>query len=306
VGERHVLKKSDELVQKILVNYSNEKFWRARHACSVSAKCFGGFDRIQSFTKSDIDPEFKERNKNILLQRKGDGFWLWKPYFFLKVLKQSRSGDLVFYSDSGTIFLRSITPIYRVMMARQEDVAGFELPLIECQWTKRELLEAFGADREMMWSNQIMATSFAVIKTERTVAFFEKFLDYACNEFLLMDERNIDRQFPEFLGHRHDQSIFSLLFKSYGYTPMEDPSERGMFPKIYAPGGFDKVKANDDLYCLEKGIFFRARSCSHREQGPILFFHKSNRPFWSTIRFWYKWQKGALERLRVGVGGLDV
>lgn len=293
-------------MQRILVNYSNEKFSKAQRVCSLSAKWVGGFDCIRSFAKRDLDPAFQKEKKNILQRKKGDRFWLWKPYFFLEVLKQSRNGDFVFYSDSGTIFLRSVAPIYRLMVERQEDIAGFELPLIERQWTKRELLEALGVSSAEMWSNQIMATSFAAIKTEETVKFFSKFLELASEESLLTDERENSRQFPEFLGHRHDQSIFSLLFKTDGYTPMEDPSERGIFPKIYAPHGGGNANSQGHLYCLEKGILFRSRFRSWREGRPTLLFHKTNQPLRSAIRFWYKWQRGDLDRLRVGVGGAGV
>ena len=73
----------------------------------------GYFDEFHIFSKKNIDDEFYEKNKNILDQRRGAGYWLWKPYFILKTLNLINDGDIVFYVDAGNIFINDPSDIFK-------------------------------------------------------------------------------------------------------------------------------------------------------------------------------------------------
>jgi hypothetical protein len=44
----------------------------------------GKFDTVQIYTLSDLDFVFLNKNKQILDQPKGAGYWIWKPYVIQK------------------------------------------------------------------------------------------------------------------------------------------------------------------------------------------------------------------------------
>ena len=67
-------------MKKYLINYANITHYNSQKGNSQSGLSNGGFDEVFSYNYSDIDDEFKEKNKHILEQPRGAGFWLWKPY----------------------------------------------------------------------------------------------------------------------------------------------------------------------------------------------------------------------------------
>ena len=97
---------------------------------SQSGLSNGGFDEVFSYNYSDIDDEFKEKNKHILEQPRGAGFWLWKPYIIKKTLEKIEENDLLFYSDSGISFIRPIDDLIKIMDETDEKLLLFELDFL--------------------------------------------------------------------------------------------------------------------------------------------------------------------------------
>ena len=92
----------------VLVNYANKLFSRAQKKNAESGLNIGGFDQIISYSPTDIDQDFYIKNRKILNQKKGNGYWIWKPYFIKKTLEKLNYGDYLFYCDSGSYFIDSI------------------------------------------------------------------------------------------------------------------------------------------------------------------------------------------------------
>ncbi len=90
-------------MKKYLINYAHITHYNSQKGNSQSGLSNGGFDEVFSYNYSDIDDEFKEKNKHILEQPRGAGFWLWKPYIIKKTLEKIEENDLLFYSDSGIL-----------------------------------------------------------------------------------------------------------------------------------------------------------------------------------------------------------
>ena len=187
------------------------------------AKLFGNFDQVIGYQPDDISTGFYELHKDILSQKKGAGYWLWKPYFVYKTLKKLDDGDFLFYGDTASFMHRNVDALVVDLMKNNQDIMGFELPLIESQWTKKELFIAMNCNEEKYKiTNHMMASFYLIRKTDFSMKFFKELLDYSCNE------RNITDDFDEnviqdkdFMDHRQDQSIFSLLYKKYNLSEEE-------------------------------------------------------------------------------------
>ena len=78
---------------KIFINYSDNKYRKQQKFALKMAKYLGGFDKEIAFNPSNIDAKFFQKYRNILEQKKGGGYWLWKPYFILKTLNDLNEGD---------------------------------------------------------------------------------------------------------------------------------------------------------------------------------------------------------------------
>lgn len=203
-------------MKKYHINYANGRYLKAQSICSQTAKS-AGFDEIISYSIDDIDKEFFEKNKHILMQPRGAGYWLWKPYFLNKTLENMQDGDLLVYSDSGSYYEKSVKPLVDLIQKEEKGVLSFELHgLIENVYTKRDAFILMGLDdSEYADSSQREATYIWLIKNDFTVSLIKEFLEYAQDERIITDLPSESKNHEDFKDHRHDQSIWSLLCKKY-------------------------------------------------------------------------------------------
>ncbi len=111
---------------KVLINFADHNFHTSQKLNSQTGFEVGGFDRVISYSPKDIDLPFFSKHIKILLNERGAGYWLWKPYIIYKVLKDVKESDYVFYADTGSFFVHSIGPIIDVANRCEQDVIVFE------------------------------------------------------------------------------------------------------------------------------------------------------------------------------------
>lgn len=218
-------------MKKILINYANDRFESVRKLNTWTGSRIAGFDKVIEYGPEQIDQKFFEENREILEEKRGNGLWLWKPYFIRKaLLEEADDGDFLFYCDSGAFFIRSIEPILQEMKG---DLWISELPLIEKQWTKKTVLKRLCENRsDIGESNQIQASFLLIRKTEASTKLIEEWLKLCCEKSLLEPLKE-GEQDPDCISHREDQSILSVLCKLHGIVPQKDPSQFGRFPEEY-------------------------------------------------------------------------
>ena len=275
-------------MRKVYINYADSRFKKQQRFALAAAKHLGRFDEIVGFTRSNIDDLFYSRYRHILEQKRGGGYWLWKPYFIQRTLSRLSDGDYLFYSDAGAFFLRRVDILISAVSKYNQDIMGFELPLIEKQWTKSALFANMECEAEVYReSNQLLASFMLIRKTRMSEEFFDTFLALACEESNLLDEHDVGRRGADYpISHRHDQSIFSLLYKKYGLRPFRDPSQLGIYPTGYAG-----CTANDIIVSrvtlLGNGRQFRVNKYSD-QYGMVLYHNKNNPPILSLIKYCVK------------------
>jgi len=217
-------------LRKYHINYANGRYLKAQQYCSQSARQVG-FDEVISYSFNDIDSEFLEKNKHILSQSRGAGYWIWKPYFISKTLERMNEGDLLVYSDSGSIYQGSIQPLIDSIKNDPHGVLSFELKgLIEKDYTKKDSFVLMGLDDPKYTdTSQREATYIWLIKNDFTVKLINEYLEYAENENIITDLPNVTGDnYSTFKDHRHDQSIWSLLCKKYDVEPHRLISQHGL------------------------------------------------------------------------------
>lgn len=213
-----------------VVNFADDKYAKNQKLNSLSAKYLGGADKVMSYSLNDIDDEFKARNNYILSQKRGSGLWLWKPYFILKTLYSMEEGDYLFYSDSGAVFIRKIKPLIESMNMCEVDLMVFEIPLLERQFTNSECLSRFSVSNT--YENQILGGYLLLKKTKKNVQLMEEWLNLCAMPelFISQSETNEKSQNKDYISHREDQSILSLLCHKYNIMSFRDPSQYGIRP----------------------------------------------------------------------------
>ncbi len=220
----------------LAINYADHKYRRAQHFNSQTAIDKGKADEIIEYTPKDIDPAFFNKNKVILKSRRGNGYWLWKPYIIKRSLEKMQYGDYLCYLDSGAYYINQISLLARQMEKDNQEIMSFELPFLEKKYTKRDVFLCMDCDTETYTdTNQRMATMILLKKTQNVEAFVEEWLDYGQREDIITDAQNHlgKGNYKEFIENRHDQSIFSLLCKKYEVPAYRDPSQYGRFARLF-------------------------------------------------------------------------
>jgi hypothetical protein len=215
---------------KVLLNYANWRFRELQEGNSASGLAVGGFDSVLAFGPEDIEPAFAARCQHILRQERGNGYWLWKPYFISRTLATLAEGDVLFYCDSGAHFVASIDPLIDLCHRTEQDVIVFELPFPERQWTKRDAFVLLGCDSPKFTDTPQRLASFSLWKNSpQSQLLARQWLELAQDERVLTDLPNQCglSDYPDFREHRHDQSLFSLLTKKHGLGAFRNPSQRG-------------------------------------------------------------------------------
>jgi hypothetical protein len=187
-----------------------------------TAVAFADIDGVVAWNEKTLaaTPHY-EQCKPILGERRGAGFYAWKPLIILAQLERVRDGDWVVYSDIGrampyAIYHR-IDPLRIWALASNGGLfPGVYIP--DCgpnrRWTKRDCFVRMGCDSAYFWDQPQLQASFSLWqKNAASVAFVRQWLQFACDRAVITDDPNVCglANLPEFIDHRHDQSVLTNL-----------------------------------------------------------------------------------------------
>ena len=270
---------------KVLVNYADDAYKKTQKWNSWSGKHIAGFDKVYSFSPSDIDDEYYKEHEDILGKKRGNGLWLWKPYFISKALNELNDGDILFYVDSGSFFVKRIDKLID-SLRDNEKIWVSDCPLIEACFTKPICFKKLECDESIINTNQIQAGFLLFVCCDETREFVREWLHY-CEDYELMShEESISLEYNKgtrFVAHREDQSLLSLLCKKKGIIAHKDPSQRGKYPETFF------------------NPYYTYQVPEHPEDkyGTVIFLHKSKvlnvgviiRNIFITVRSKYRYKK---------------
>lgn len=256
----------------VAINYSDENFRKSQKMNTRTAYKKGKVDKVIEYSPKDIDNKFYKENEKILSQKRGGGYWLWKPYIILKTLNKLKEGDYLFYCDSGAIYVNNVQYLINDLENSGQDIMIFELPLLEKQWTKKETFIKMKCDFDIYYNTNQCIGGYILLKVgERSKEFIKEYLKYCKDELLITDylDSNI-KQEETFIAHRHDQSILSLLSKKHKIDPFRDPSQYGNRPWEY--------RGNKRIYKLNKykNSEYPQIVLSNRKANARIFLLKEN------------------------------
>jgi hypothetical protein len=175
--------------------------------------------QISSLKFLDLDSDFTNEVKNILTIKRGLGLCVWKPYIILNLFKEINDNDYVIYVDSADMLHPQIFD-YIQNFIQKNDMLLVPSPNRNLQkdYTKRDCFVMMNCDEERYWNSiQIEAGLIVAKKNQRTINILNEWLYYCKNENILTDIPNVCGfdNLPNFVTHRHDQSIMTNLAVKY-------------------------------------------------------------------------------------------
>jgi len=209
-----------------LLTFSNKNFSLSTKRLVRQAKRFGVFKKIYSCNQSDIDFDFKCKYKQILNSKRGAGYWIWKPYFINKYLKNLENGDFLLYLDAGCNLNKKgynrFLEYIKLLEESDQGIISFALKHPEYKYTNKACFDYFNWPKQNRNNGQLQAAILFMRKNDLLCEQIDSWLDVVRENVNLFTDKLTNNEIKDFEAHRHDQSIFSLIRKKYNPLILED------------------------------------------------------------------------------------
>ena len=219
--------------KKYFISFADTRMSAAIARIAKQAEEMDFFDEIHVMDETSLEQDFSSRWRHIMRSGiRGFGYWCWKPYIILRLLERIPDDSVLLYCDAGChLNPAGVNRLNDYINELNGDHLGIKAfpsscsyaEVIERKWTKGDLFDYFGCrhQKKITDSIQVAATQILFRKNEKSVAFVREWYQIFCNHFYLVDDsRSKAPNLTGFIENRHDQSVFSLLYKSRGGSPL--------------------------------------------------------------------------------------
>jgi len=229
------------------ITFSDENMTVSAIRCQETAYSTGKCDYSIFLDPNDYlgNELFCNKNKSILAQSKGCGYWLWKPYLILTFLEQMQEGNYLIYTDAGIEFVNSVQPLIESM---DESCLLFQNNWKHADWCKGDVYKLTPGYE----GKQLQASAMIFKVCQESIDFVREWLTLCETPGLIDDSPSITPNQPGFQEHRHDQAILTALQVQKGI-------KAHWWPAMYNGGQF----------VYDKG--------DHKDIYPVIFHHHRKR-----------------------------
>jgi hypothetical protein len=218
---------------KVFFTFGSDNDYERKHIYHANnlaeqVKQFNIFDEINVYTGIDIqnDKSFWEQHGEFIKNnRRGYGYWVWKPYLIKKKMEQLNDGDILLYLDSQCrinldekqylLDYLEIVKKNKILFTPWKDVPAYEY----C-FNKMDLVHKLDMqNHELLNTYQNQSCIILIYVCKETRDLIDLIYYYACEDYHNIDDTpSIIPNHIKYWEHRHDQSLFSLLTKKHNYS----------------------------------------------------------------------------------------
>jgi hypothetical protein len=176
-----------------------------------------GISNIVTLSEDDLPDDFKNEYSHILLNKKGYGYCIWKPYIISNELVDLKPGEILVYIDSTDF---PTLEFFHLVLEHFEksDIMLVNRGYPHDNWTKRDTFVLMNCDSPEYHNKiQLEAGVLALSKTYFNIKLIKEWLKYCTNENILTEIDQICGlpNIEPFFEHRYDQSILTNLQIKY-------------------------------------------------------------------------------------------
>lgn len=206
-----------------LLNFATDKFLGNQKVQNYSANKFGIVNTISLNDDWLKNTDFFNQNKKIFSIKKGFGLWIWKPFIILDTLSTLNYGDILFYLDADFYIIDRIEPLIKICM--QKNVLLFRGRHMSKKWIKRDCFCVMECDTPDFYNLPILCAGMNFWKkTDGNIIFLQEWLSLCQNFHLISDNPSEMPELSEFVAHRHDQAILTLLATKHRIEAHRNPA----------------------------------------------------------------------------------
>lgn len=209
-------------MKKIFISFAagSQKYYFALNRLINQANDLNVFDEIIGYKEKDLKNDnyfWNKHNEFIKNNQRGYGYWIWKSYLVKKTMEKMNDGDILLYLDSGCeINSRKKIEINNLFEIVKKNYIIDSPADLEIYRNKMDLLiELNMLDTKYLYKQQRQAGAVMYLVCDITRKFINDWYAICCNYHFIDDSRSIFNNLKNFVEHRHDQSVYSLLKKKY-------------------------------------------------------------------------------------------
>lgn len=176
-----------------------------------------GITKQINLNNDNLPLDFITSYSDILSNKRGYGYCIWKPYLILQELEKISDDEILIYIDSTDLpdisFFNSIIDIFKT-----QDYVFLNRGYNHGQWTKRDCFVLMNCDVVEYHNHvQLEAGVIGMKPTLFNKELLKEWFHYSTNKNILTEEPNICGQpnLDNFKEHRYDQSVLTNLFIKY-------------------------------------------------------------------------------------------
>ena len=177
------------------------------------------FDNVIIEDEKTIKSLLKEHEDFIMNNKRGYGYWIWKPLIIKNQLEKMKDNDILFYLDCGSSIINNNTNKLNtyINILKDKDIMVFDSDYLTKKFMKKNVINEFNLNKDVLDNNLIEAGCLIIKKTDFSFKFLNLWLDtMSKNNYSLVNDDLLNyEQDKEFIEHRHDQSILTILARQY-------------------------------------------------------------------------------------------
>lgn len=228
------------------ITYTSENMTTSAALCMRSA-LDNGCDQSYIYMEQDLNTDFRTRNADILAEKRGAGYWIWKPQIILQEMEKAAEGDIIIYTDAGVEIINSVNWLIREMDDWYMLFGGQYRHFDWCKGDCLPISDKFSDSRQLQASVVMFkccdkAKEF--IKDWIRMCEQDGFIDDSPTTYFPND--------PAFREHRHDQALLTTI-------QLNRRMKSHYWPASYLNGQFNYPKNE------------------HTDNYPIIFNHHRKR-----------------------------
>jgi hypothetical protein len=217
-------------MKKNLITFGDNKFKGALQDLKETALTIGNVDDVKIYSKSWLkNTNFYNKNRFILDQPRGAGYWIWKPFIILERFKELEYGDILMYSDAAVKIINDLNILFDIADKKDRVVFKIGGNHLNKIWTKKDCFVLMNCDEPKYYNSIQLTASYSLWKkTDENINYLKEYLKYLKDPRISTDSPNmLGANDLLFKDHRHDQSVLSLMSIKYNWERFRDISQFG-------------------------------------------------------------------------------
>jgi hypothetical protein len=218
--------------QPFHITYATREYSRSARSLLAQSAALGFPTRCYA-PNDAVVRQLTKQYPATMRDTKGAGYWLWKPAIILDALTSLPEGAMLLYTDAGVRLVGDPRQLFRE--GSSLPIILFEQPQngedpdfhLQRRWTKRDRFVTLEADAPEFWQSRQLSASFIGCRNgEVARQFVRNWLD-GCRQIDALDDRPNTKgkpDFPDFVAHRHDQSILTIMAVRADVRPLRSPA----------------------------------------------------------------------------------